>query len=1114
MDTPTHESDGGYSTQCSTQYDGDEDFQIAVQQYHETPERDAVPVAPDPFEGSTQVLGKREASPSSPRPYKRIRLSDKLAGGAESASGSHASSFESLTLTPGSATEAIPISSQPYIVAYDDNVTRWIDKRDLPWPIQWEIMRLVTAGKIDWGFPLEKIDKLVEITKETPRSPNASIAPGLEDYFVSNVPLSTTRRLSNELKARAPWSELDKELLAFRLSPFGCLGVEGGVSEEDWYGGKAQFSMKISVADSNLRLTLDQPELGSSSRFTRRFGSDSVIRVRVGKDALGTKHFSKLEELLLRPFVLGSRVYRFFYANKERNVFLMATNEKYVGGSRAMVEQGPRTALRMSVFDFLSWHNPLEGKPGQSLAKWAARNALGLSNSIPGVLVAPGNIRSIPEIYSTDWKGGGKVPSEMEMTDGCGLVNSKALFALLKKDLWDQIPTAFQFRIKGAKGVLLRHPGTEENEMTEPCIWLRPSQIKIEYPNGVDDPAQLTIDVLRASRLQTPVRLSKEALINLAENGVPHEVFKNLLKLSLEETVEGLTNWDGDDGLRRLWAVVAKEGGVLAARMAREAAGTARVRGLRSYDREQNDSDGEEEDQEGITIGGERSAEKRTIERSAAWWGDEVSGCPSSLEETVCAMLDAGFEPESCPVLAAKHHEVAKKAVKSQASKCRIMIPMACSGIVVPDPCGVLKEGEIHVKTSSHNFRMPDGQYSDKLTCDVLVTRNPCKLPTDVQKVKAVFAPELDAYSNVIVFSTQGSRSLASLLAGGDYDGDRVEVIWDPAIVAAFKNADVKYATPPADLDADFEFKNETVAEFLACAADMSEVERTRKLQQVLMEPLREPFLVGAYSSMHDNAIYRMGYDHKETIRLAYMFCTILDGAKTGLNVKPEVYKQDNGTHSGQATWKRHNSGLLEGLGQKKLLPEAGRIIQRPKALGKFVMDVLLNYIRDESDVHLATIQTLFKGFQENATMDMDLVMPWKLAAARAKKIGEPMEAELKIITEHVEQVRREVKQRKEEAAVHFTTMRIETRQDILRQESRKFASVPAEGQCVYFSQEEVLRVRASYAYYHDWQQRWSRFPFDVAMRELGAIKARALGSWKPITSSYYDRFTIRNSIR
>jgi RNA-dependent RNA polymerase len=138
------------------------------------------------------------------------------------------------------------------------------------------------------------------------------------------------------------------------------------------------------------------------------------------------------------------------------------------------------------------------------------------------------------------------------------------------------------------------------------------------------------------------------------------------------------------------------------------------------------------------------------------------------------------------------------------------------------------------------------------------------------------------------MFSIKGSRSLASMLGTGkdhyiylmaclylvkgDYDGDRVVCIWQPSIVEQFQNADAKYLDPPTDLWDHFDVKNETVQEFLQRVPSTTPIgHQTQELQTVLMAPLNDPYVVGTYSNMHDNAIYSLGYSHPTTILLAWM---------------------------------------------------------------------------------------------------------------------------------------------------------------------------------------------------------------------------------------------------
>jgi RNA-dependent RNA polymerase len=221
------------------------------------------------------------------------------------------------------------------------------------------------------------------------------------------------------------------------------------------------------------------------------------------------------------------------------------------------------------------------------------------------------------------------------------------------------------------QGLLLRHPDSSENESLTPCVWLRPSQIKIKYPTIQPLPdAQITIDVLRSSHLRTPSHLSAETIINLAENQVPHQVFVNLAKENLDAIVDSLLDWDGPDAMFKLWHSVARAGGVVAARMAREAAGEARMRGYFVKDVEDEDED----DLDGSI----------DSPQSAAWWADETSGCPSSLEETVLTLLDAGFTPQECPLLAEKLKAVIKTQVDNYVQRYRLCVPMSCIAWIVP----------------------------------------------------------------------------------------------------------------------------------------------------------------------------------------------------------------------------------------------------------------------------------------------------------------------------------------------------------------------------------------------------------------------------------------------
>ena len=107
----------------------------------------------------------------------------------------------------------------------------------------------------------------------------------------------------------------------------------------------------------------------------------------------------------------------------------------------------------------------------------------------------------------------------------------------------------------------------------------------------------------------------------------------------------------------------------------------------------------------------------------------------------------------------------------------------------------------------------------------------------------------------------------------GDYDGDKVTVIWQPEIVEFFRNADPSFADPPKDIQDKFVKNTETVDEFLQrVPSDSANTKaRTREIQRYTLGALKDWSIVGKYSKMHDYAVYMLGYSHEESIRLAYM---------------------------------------------------------------------------------------------------------------------------------------------------------------------------------------------------------------------------------------------------
>jgi hypothetical protein len=158
---------------------------------------------------------------------------------------------------------------------------------------------------------------------------------------------------------------------------------------------------------------------------------------------------------------------------------------------------------------------------------------------------------------------------------------------------------------------------------------------------------------------------------------------------------------------------------------------------------------------------------------------NKYSGHPYSLYELIVRLLDSGFDLSNA-YLASRVTMVFRQIMQSISIKYRIQVPKSCTVTCVPDPTGTLNAGEVFLQLSSQLRDEKTGIRVGQILGDVIVTRNPCGLKSDVQKVKAVHCPELRMYTDIIVFSVKGETSLASQLSGGDYDGDMVKstLVW------------------------------------------------------------------------------------------------------------------------------------------------------------------------------------------------------------------------------------------------------------------------------------------------------------------------------------------------
>lgn len=164
-------------------------------------------------------------------------------------------------------------------------------------------------------------------------------------------------------------------------------------------------------------------------------------------------------------------------------------------------------------------------------------------------------------------------------------------------------------------------------------------------------------------------------------------------------------------------------------------------------------------------------------------------------------------------------------------------------------------------------------------------------------------------------------------------------------------------------------------------------------------------------------------------------------------------------------------------------------------------MDTLRFAALAQGSYMIHRLQDLFKKDQVGGSADLDLEAPWRTALSMSQ-IGRFRHEDLELVRKHVEdvyaqrtKVLNEVMNRSPNKAKSnknaFTELAIEQRQDKLRAVSRYFASGP-ELSLTGMTGSQMAAIRASYAYIYDREKsslKWSRFPWDVAFRELCKIK-------------------------
>ena len=338
---------------------------------------------------------------------------------------------------------------------------------------------------------------------------------------------------------------------------------------------------------------LNPMKLESSYRLSRKFGGDRFCVMSVPgfeasdlpKQLKGSQE--KVRAALVKWFVstelqfLG-RKWRAFYVKTDSRkkkktafkgqksskpgfrVFLFAENGKDFSKG-ATGEHDPRKVHHqpMTVSAMIEWFMSAKENLDQTCLKLYSRLALAVSSTKPSIQFQPSQIIRCDDAFAHDPQprrlnlqrsdekkrhlnpSPNPIPDKFKvMNDGCARISRAAARDISEALGLDTVPSAFQGRICGAKGMWMVDALDERlpNSQLGNGYWIEitDSQLKFEgHPadNLFPDRERVTFEVQTYSTRLSTASLNFQLMPILEDRGVPYEVFKRLLEEDLTAKV-------------------------------------------------------------------------------------------------------------------------------------------------------------------------------------------------------------------------------------------------------------------------------------------------------------------------------------------------------------------------------------------------------------------------------------------------------------------------------------------------------------------------------------------------------------------------------------------------
>ncbi|KAG9100819.1 hypothetical protein FRC07_010379, partial [Ceratobasidium sp. 392] len=425
--------------------------------------------------------------------------------------------------------EVGPVELPPdvYLVAYSPIHQQHFEDYGIAWGVQWEIARLTTAYKnFSWEHVTE--EDLLELC-----GPNAGHGPSVPGILLAKPEFTDYARRERLIALPpllSPWDDYDDEETYIRADrDSGLMNEHGGnVSQRAHLQIDKSTPAKASIDGLYFKFTLEQPQKSKACRFSRFLGSRRMIQCHFSERDGRNYREAIIKFFASKKLLVNGRLFQAFYGHGSK-VELMEINEDVGRVPDSLVGDHNR----MTLLEFIAWHNNFDLNYRQTIGKWVSRFALGFSTSLAGLTFTHDNIHFIDDIYAPGTSRESAEAHEI-MTDGCGFLNWAALRAIQGTMGWDVFPVHVQARIAGAKGLFVLHPEYQDpNE--QPQIWIRSSQNKVKlHPKNRWSSFHYVLDVCSGPFFQQPSSITYEMILCLSSRGVPDGVLIELLRKSIQ----------------------------------------------------------------------------------------------------------------------------------------------------------------------------------------------------------------------------------------------------------------------------------------------------------------------------------------------------------------------------------------------------------------------------------------------------------------------------------------------------------------------------------------------------------------------------------------------------